>query len=125
MNPPTHWLRRVQPGDMQELTELAHSDQHEVIAPTHVCLKEGRLVGYASLGAVALVLPWFHTAKCTARDSLYFINQGENVMANAFAGGGTGLICVPVVTRSPFQPHMERLGYLPVDQATVCFKKVS
>jgi len=109
---------------MQALQEAAQTDRHAVIAPTHVFTKEGEIVGYVSIAQVALVLPWFHTERCHARDSVYFINQMENLAGNVLPDHGNGLICVPVVKSSPFQNHIERLGYLPTDQATITFKKV-
>jgi hypothetical protein len=119
-----HWMRRVQAGDLQELHELAQQDRHEVIAPSHVFTKGADLVGYASIAQVALVLPWFHTERCQPRDSVYFINQMENLAGNILPDSGPGLICVPVVRSSPFQQHIARLGYLAADQATITFKKV-
>lgn len=122
MNPPRHWMRPIQPHDLEVLHERAREDRHEVIAPTHVFTKEGEIVGCVSIGAVPLMLPWFHTRLCHARDSVYYINQMENLAANLFTG--SGLICVPVVKESPFQQHIGRLGYLEAGSATVTFKKV-
>lgn len=122
--PSQHWMRRIQAGDQPELAELAQEDRHALIAPTHVFTKGPEMVGCVSIANVALVLPWFHSTRCKARDSVYFINQIENLAANALSPDGNGLICVPVVAASPFQQHIERLGYLAADQATIAFKKV-
>lgn len=118
------WLRPVQEEDYPKLKQLAAADGHELIAPTHVFLKDGEIIGCASIASVALVLPWFDTTKCKARDSLYYINQMENLVANILPAHGSGLMCVPVVAASPFQPHIERLGYINAGPATVALKKV-
>lgn len=117
------WLRPVRPGDMEELQRLAREDRHELIAPSHVFVKDGELVGCASLAQIPLVLPWFHTTKCKAADSLYMINQMENLMANLMPPG-QDLVCVPCVKDSPFQPHMKRLGYVDAGTVNITFKKV-
>lgn len=119
-----HWMRPIEEDDWKVLRELAGADNHEVIAPTHVFVKDGQIVGCASIGAVVLLLPWFHTQKCGARDSLYFINQMENLLANMMPANGPGLVCVPVVADSPFQAHIEKLGYVNAGPATVALKKV-
>lgn len=118
------WLRPLRDANERaELERLAHEDNHATIEPTHVFVKGSELVGYASIGAIPLVLPWFSTRKCKTRDSLYFINQMENFLANAMGPGG-GLICVPFVQGSPFAPHIEDLGYVNCGPANITFKKV-
>jgi hypothetical protein len=119
-----HWMRPIDERDYTALRQLAEADNHELIAPTHVFLKDGEIVGCTSIATVALVLPWFHTTQCLARDSVYFINQMENCVANILPASGSGLLCVPVVAASPFQQHIERLGYINAGPATVALKKV-
>jgi hypothetical protein len=118
------WLRPLQAADLPVLEALAAADNHAVIHPTHVFVKHGEIVGCVSLMNIALVLPWFHTEKCTARDSLYFINQLENLTANLLPAGGPGVGCVPFEQHSPFTPLLERLGYVNAGQFQLTFKKV-
>lgn len=118
------WMRPIRDCEREKLAALAHSDNHALIAPTHVFVKNGELIGYASVGSVPLILPWFDTRRCKAVDSLYFINQLENLTANAMPSNGQNLICVPVVENSPFTPHISRLGYVEAGMARIVFKEV-
>lgn len=118
------WLRPARGRDLEALHQLAREDNHEVIAPTHVFVKDGELIGCASVAAVPLMLPWFHTTKCKAADSVYMINQMENLLANIMAPNGNDLICVPVVKNSPFEPYIERLEYVNAGTVNLTFKKV-
>ena len=82
---PPNWVRRVRPADMEALKALAAQDNHSIIAATHVFEKHGSLVGYASVGSVMLVLPWFDTRQCHAEDSIYYGNHIENMVADSGA----------------------------------------
>jgi hypothetical protein len=48
-------VRRIRPDEVEELGARAKKDDHEVVLPTHVVLKNGEIVGYLSVGAVPLV----------------------------------------------------------------------
>jgi hypothetical protein len=118
------WMRMARESDLPELQSLAENDAHALICPTHVFLKDGKLVGCASVASVPLVLPWFHTERCHARDSRYFINQMENLLASGMPAQGPGVICVPFAQNSPFHPYIERLGYTNAGEFSLTFKKV-
>lgn len=118
------WLRPIRDREAEVLAPLAKADNHALIAPTHVFVKGAELIGYASVGMVPLVLPWFDTRRCKAADSLYFINQMENLVANAMPQNGQDLLCVPFVETSPFAPYIAKLGYIDTGKAHVTFKKV-
>jgi hypothetical protein len=118
-----HWMRKICPDEVEALMAQAHTDKHEVIAPSHVFLKDKELVGYASVAQVPLVLPWFDTRKCRARDSLYFINACENLIAECM-GPNQQLVCVPFVPGSPFEPHIQHLGFVNMGKVNLTFKKV-
>lgn len=118
------WLRRVQGHEWSTIKGAAEADGHEMVAPSHVMLKDGQIVGAMSIGMVPLVLPWFDTKKCTARDSLYFINQGENLLAELMPANGQDLICVPFAEGSPFAAHIEGLEFVNAGKFHLTFKKV-
>jgi hypothetical protein len=118
-----HWLRKIQPEEVHAVAAMARADQHELIAPSHVFTKDGQIVGYASIAQVPLVLPWFDTRKCKARDSLYFINACENLVAECMAPNQE-LICVPFAAGSPFEPHIEHLGFVNMGKVNLTLKKV-
>lgn len=89
------------------LVKAAAADDHMVVWPTHVALKDGEIVGYASLGQVALLNIWSSTEKMTARDSFTLLRTLENELAAA----GFPAVCAPCATHSPFRPLMSRMGY--------------
>jgi hypothetical protein len=118
------WMRKIYADELEALASLAEDDKHEPIAPSHVFLKGNEIVGYASIAQVPLILPWFHTTRCRAADSHYFINQMENLIAECMPANGQDLICVPVVAGSPFQPHIADFGYVDAGKVSLAFKKV-
>lgn len=122
---PRRWLRPVSLQELPALQQQAEQDHHALIAPTHVFVKQNEPVGYASIASVPLVLPWFDTRKCQAADSLYFINVMENLSAGFMRSDSHGLICVPVMEGSPFEPYIDKLGYVNAGRATLALKKVN
>lgn len=118
------WLRKIRPDEVDPLRDLAQDDQHELISPSHVFVKGGEIIGYASIAQVPLILPWFHTARCHPADSHYFINQVENLIAECMPNNGQDLICVPFAPGSPFEPHIEKLGFVNAGKVALTFKKV-
>lgn len=118
------WMRKIRVGEVGGLAKRAKADNHELVAPSHVFVKHGELVGYASIAQVPLILPWFDTRKCKAADSLYFINQVENLIAECMPANGQDFVCVPFVAGSPFEPHIESLGFVNAGKVSLAFKKV-
>lgn len=118
------WLRKLREGEKEALAILAQRDGHELVAPSHVFVKDGEIIGYASIAQVPLVLPWFDTRFCRAADSHYFINQIENLIAECMPDNGQPLVCVPFVPGSPFEPYIERLGFVNAGKVNLTFKKV-
>lgn len=118
------WMRQIRVDEMDALRSLARDDKHEPIAPSHVFTKGGEIIGYASIARVPLVLPWFHTGRCHPADSHYFINQVENLLAECMHATGQDLVCVPFVPGSPFEPHIEKLGFVNAGKVNLTFKKV-
>jgi hypothetical protein len=120
-----HWLRPARAQDLPILEAQAKADGHALIAPSHVFERRGELVGYVSLGVVPLMLPWFDTKRCQGADSLYYINCMENLAAALMPAASSGLVCVPVMAGSPFEPFIQKLGYVNAGQATLALKKVN
>lgn len=92
---------------VEALQRQANADNHPVIAPTHVMLKGGQIIGYLSLGGLPTVHAWFDSHHKHAADSLKMIEHGETALREK--GVRTFGICC--AENSPFQPHMERLGF--------------
>jgi hypothetical protein len=105
---------QIQPGlkdgQYMELVQLAKEDDHGVYLPTHPVVKDGKLVGYFSIGSPGhpVVMAWLSTKELKARESFHLINTVENHVA---LGGGKG-ICFPVPEKSPFHPMMKPMGYI-------------
>ncbi len=119
------WVRPARPEDLPTLAAAAAADAHALVAPSHVFEKDGQIVGGISLGRVVLAMPWFHTTKCKVRDTLYFINQSENLAASLMPPDSNGLLCVPFVPASPLHPYIAELGYSHAVPVTLTFKKVN
>lgn len=122
---PTQLTRAIRPVTAEELpalVELALADGHATILPTHVFEKNGEICGHASVGAICLVVPWFHTQRCQARDSLWFIRQLEQQVARDLPAGHPGLVGIPFPMTSPFQPLAAKLGFHSTGLMDVCLK---
>lgn len=112
-------VRPYREADKVELNIAASEDKHGVAAPTHVVLKEGKIVGYLSINAVPTVLMWMHTKNIKVRDSLDVATFFENfISAQGFLG-----CLVPMQNSSPIEPYMEKVGYvLASPDTTIYFK---
>ena len=105
-------------AEREALAQVAASDGHQVLAATHLVRREGGIIGYASLGAVPLLLTWVHSAKVRSRESLGLLNLAENLVAAA----GARLVCTPCTQESPFRPYMEGLGYAYIGESGLFLK---
>lgn len=131
------WLRRVRESDAAELKALAQADAHEAFRPTHVFVRvtgvtanapdgaesQEEIIGCASIASIPLLLPWFHTERCKARDSVQLINVMENLMAELM-NPRQEFVCVPVAKDSPFEAVSGRLGYEDAGAFRLKFKKL-
>lgn len=95
--------------EFEEMFANAKKDRHGVFVPTHPIRKNGRIVGYFSIGSpgVPLVFAWLSTQELLPRESFTLINTVENHVALA---GATGVV-FPVQSDSPFHPLMESMGF--------------
>ncbi len=93
-----------------ELVAKAKEDSHGVFEPTLAVKKDGKLVGYFSIGqpGFVTVFAWLSTKEMAARESFHLINTVEG-MASA---NGAKAICFPVPKDSPFHPLMKEMGFV-------------
>jgi len=105
---------------VRKLFEAAKADNHLCIAPTHVMLRGDQIIGYLSLGGMPVVQAWFDSRSGHVLDSLKMIEMGEAV----FDSQGGKQFMIAVDERSPFFPHMERLGFKPVMTTTLFHKQL-
>lgn len=107
--------------DAQRLVGAAASDEHIVVAPTHLVMKGEEIVGYGSLGAIRLVNVWVHSRKVNKFESVRLLREAEEILR----GHGAGVVCMPCDQKSPFRPFMPRLGYAPLGHALYCLKNLN
>ena len=105
---------------LQQLAAAAAADAHGVINPTHVMVKEGRIIGYLSIGGLPVVQCWFDSKNPHATDSLKMIEHGETVCRTQ----GIREYAVACAETSPFSKHMERLGYTKLGTTTLWRKEL-
>lgn len=105
--------------DLERVRAAASSDGHVAVAPTHLVERDGLIVGYCSIGAIPVVNAWLHSKIVHPRESMYLLNTAETV-AHAM---GARRILLPCSPQSPFHPHMARLGYRVLGDATICLKE--
>jgi hypothetical protein len=113
-------IRRIRPEEVPELHALAANDRHVVLAPTHVVVKDGEIVGYLSIGAVPVVHVWMDSGAVQARDSLAVLSQLDAVMDHA----GAPVYLMPCAKDSPYLPHMERMDFRELWDTTLFIKEV-
>jgi len=92
---------------LKQAIESAKSDDHALLAPTHVVLKENVLIG--ALDIVPCAFVWMHTKFAKNRDSLHMLNTLESMMANQSQG-----LVVPCMETSPYYPIMPSVGFIPL-----------
>lgn len=69
-------LRRFQAADLRPLLTAAAADQHHVATPTHVLERDGKILGYGSIGKVMLISGWTAEA-VTDEDSRQCLEEME------------------------------------------------
>lgn len=97
----------MKPAELAELVRLAAEDDHGVLCPTHLVVKDGAIVGYLSLDATPIVNVWLHSKKVRAVDSVALLRRLDEEMQ----ARGKPEYVMPCCEISPFYPHMDRLGF--------------
>ena len=114
-------LRPIRPHELEPLRAAAAADAHEVIDPTHVLVREGKIIGYASLQHhVSLVNCWISSQDAGPLDSLCALSAVESLVAEHGCRG----IVLPCDAKSPFYSKLARLGYTGLLQSTINVKGV-
>ena len=106
------------PALLEQLGQQAAADNHAVIAPTHVMVKDGQIIGYLSLAGLPVVQAWFDSHHKHAADSIRMIEHGETI----FREQGGRQFAVACTEESPFSPHLERLGFKKLGTTTLWAK---
>jgi hypothetical protein len=112
-------LRRLAgQADLDAVQAAATRDDHVVLAPTHVVVRGGDIVGYGSLAAVPMLHVWLDSQRVKARESAMLLNMAEGILS----AQGLRNVIVPCDPRSPFHPYMEKLGYTRLGTTTLNLK---
>ena len=100
-------IRPYTEADGEQLLANAKEDGHGVYFPTHVLIKENRIVGYLSINALPLILSWQDSKRMVATDSLRELGFIEGALA------GWKTFVIPCDPDSPYYKSgfLEKAGY--------------
>ena len=100
-------IRPAKLNDLDELVAAVEADSHTVIRPTHVAIRNGEFIGYASIAAVPLVLFYMHSRKASRVNTF----KMERFCEDACRKAGAPMVCAPCAVESPIHPFMQKLGF--------------
>ena len=106
----TSALLNIRPAcveNIKPLVEAAAEDNVHVIRATNVLEREGRIIGYLSIGNMPSVHMWFSKQHATKRDYLTAVSFYEGALAQQ----GVQDFWLPVESTSGLFPFVEKLGY--------------
>ena len=113
-------IREIKIADLEPLIKLATDDGHGVVRPTHVAVQDGEFIGYASIGAVPMVLFYMHTKN--ARPIQTF--KMERFCEDELRRNGVPVGCAPCSPSSPIHPYMTKLGFTSFGNMDLFLKKL-
>ena len=101
-------IKRITTIDqLTEAKELATRDQHDLVAPTHVVVKEGKVIGHVSIAGAPLLICHFAMGMAEALDTFTVVHVAEQMLE---LGGAKEMLTV-VSPISPVYPNMKKMGY--------------
>lgn len=101
-------IRRIKsPEERAAVIAAARADNDALDFPSHVLLRDGEIVGGISAGVVPLVMVWNRTDRIGARESAVLPTFYDALMEER----NFGKFLIACNARSPYRPHMDRLGY--------------
>ncbi len=89
------------------LAEGAQADNHIILGATHWVMRGEEIVGYVGLGGMVTLNLWLDSKRVHPADSKSVGAQLDALLSDR----GLSVVLVPCDEHSPFQPHMERLGF--------------
>ena len=92
---------------LERVHQLAIEDNHDVVNPTDLVIKNGEIVGYMSIASSPMVMGHFSTKKMHARDSFSLIQIAEHVVHRM----GSKNVLWPIGKDSPFHKYFTEMGY--------------
>lgn len=93
--------------ELERVQIIAREDNHDVINPTDLVVKNGEIVGYMSINNSPIIVGHFSTKKMHARDSFTLVNIAEHVVHRL----GNHNVIWPIGKDSPFHKYFVEMGY--------------
>ncbi len=109
MNPFPRLRRIANEDERKKIYELARAENDNVNHVSHVWLRDGEIVGAASLAVVPSLLGW-HSRKISARESFHMFRVYESVFEQA----GFPYYWVMCNRASPYNAHLKKFGFKPI-----------
>lgn len=91
----------------ERIVQLAREDDHDVINPTDLVVKNGQIVGYMSIASTPVAIGHFSTKSMHARDSFNLIQVAEHIVHRM----GSKNMVWPIGKESPFHKYFVDMGY--------------
>ena len=90
-------IRAYKDEDWEPLNHAARADKHSgVYCPTHVSIKDGKIVGYLSTGVIPIVLTW---------QDRQLVGPMDSAVTFGFTMGALKqykIVCIPCDPESPY-----------------------
>lgn len=86
------------------------NDNDNLDHATHVWVRDGEIVGAASINAVPVLMLWHDSKKFTPRDSLH----AQRIYEAIFESLGFPKLWVLCDKKSPYNQHMSQMGCKPI-----------
>lgn len=109
------------PEEQRAAIAAAQADNDNMIFPTHVVLKDGKIVGSWCIGGIPFVMLWHSTEHMKARDSMIMNNTVGALMNDR----GVAQYCLACNSGSPFIGYMDKFGYSPVWPTNLFYKRTT
>jgi hypothetical protein len=106
--------RPIEPEDRTALLKVTVADGHKPMLPTHVWVREGKIVAYASIGIMAILGGWAHSSEMSDAEALAALALAEEHARLI----GIKYVVMPCSEDCRYQPFLAEQGYMP-GQATV------
>lgn len=110
MNPFPKFRMILDDDEKARVMAAVRADNDSLIHPSHVLERGGEIVGAASMAVVPLVMVWNRSDRIGPKDSFYLTRIYDAVMEQK----GHKNFIMACNKKSPYSPHMKKLGYVPI-----------
>jgi hypothetical protein len=97
-------------AELDAIMAASKADNDGCLLPTHVVIKNGEIVGCASLAVLPVMMVWNHSTKVGPRDSIQLKHTYDAIMEEK----GAKSYAILCNKQSPYNGHMKQLGFKPV-----------